>query len=54
MTREVTFDLVDGPISHRIDDAYRAKYQGSPYLAPMISQGARSATVKVAPRDNQA
>ena len=33
------FEPVEGPINDRIDDAYRAKYRGSPYLAPMI--GAR-------------
>jgi hypothetical protein len=32
MTKEVTFVPVNGPINDRIDDAYRAKYQGSPYL----------------------
>ena len=36
MTKEVTFEPVDGPINDRIDDAYRAKYRGSPYLGPMI------------------
>ena len=50
MTREVTFEPVDGPINDRIDDAYRAKYQGSPYLKPMIGKRARGATVKVMPR----
>ena len=25
MTKEVTFEPVDGPINERIDDAYRAK-----------------------------
>jgi len=49
-TREVTFEPVDGPINDRIDDAYRAKYKGSPYLKPMIGARARSATVKVVPR----
>ena len=39
ITKEVTFEPVDGPINNRIDDAYRAKYPGSPYLSPMI--GAR-------------
>src|SRR4051812_44617852 len=29
MTREVTFEPVTGAINDRIDDAYRAKYQGS-------------------------
>ncbi len=51
MTKEVTFDTVDGPINDRIDDAYRAKYRGSPYLGPMIGPRARSATVKVMPRE---
>src|SRR5512143_1201106 len=36
MTKEVTFEPVDGSISDRVDDAYRAKYQGSPYLNAMI------------------
>ena len=49
MTKEVTFKSVDGPINNRIDDAYRAKYHGSPYLGPMIGARARSATVKVMP-----
>jgi hypothetical protein len=49
MTEEVTFEPVDGPINDRIDDAYRAKYKGSPYLPPMIGARARSATVKVVP-----
>lgn len=50
MTKEVAFEPVDGIINDRIDDAYRAKYQGSPYLSPMIGSRARSATVKVTPR----
>lgn len=49
MTKEVTFEPVDGAIQDRIDDAYRAKYKGSPYLKPMIGVQARSATVKVMP-----
>jgi hypothetical protein len=51
MTRNVTFDAVEGPINERIDDAYRAKYGGSPYLAPMISERARAATVRIACQD---
>jgi hypothetical protein len=50
MTKEVTFEPVDGPINDRIDDAYRAKYHDSPYLSPMIGARARAATVKVMPR----
>jgi len=49
MTRTVTFDPVEGPVNDLIDDAYRAKYGGSPYLRPMISSPARSATVRITP-----
>jgi hypothetical protein len=51
MTKEVNFEPVDGPINDLVDDAYRAKYDGSPYLSSMISKRARSATVKVVPRE---
>ena len=51
MTKEVTFEPVDGAINDRIDDAYRAKYRRSPYLRPMLGARARSATVKVMPRN---
>jgi hypothetical protein len=54
MTKEVTFEPVEGPINERIDDAYRAKYHGDPYLSSMISSRARSATVKIAPRASNA
>jgi hypothetical protein len=47
VTKEVTFEPVDGQINDRIDEVYRAKYKGSPYLKPMISARARAATVKV-------
>ena len=50
MTKEVLFEPVDGPINDRIDDAYRAKYKGSPYLTPMITGGARTATMKITPQ----
>ncbi len=50
MTKEVKLEPVDGPINDLIDDAYRAKYKGSPYLRPMIATRARSATVKITPR----
>jgi hypothetical protein len=50
MTKDVTFEPVKDAINGRIDDAYRAKYADSPYLAPMISARARSATVRVLPR----
>ena len=51
MTKEVAFELVEGPINDLIDEAYRKKYRGSPYLIPMIGARACSATVKVMPRD---
>ena len=51
MTKEVSFEPVDGPINESIDDAYRSKYGGSPYLKPMIAARARAATVKITPRD---
>ncbi len=54
MTKEVAFDLVEGPINDLIDEAYRKKYRGSPYLSPMIGRRARSATVRVVPRGSDA
>lgn len=57
MTKEVTFDPVDPvdePIQSRIDETYRAKYDGSPYLSPMIGARARSATIKITPRQPSA
>jgi hypothetical protein len=51
MTKEVAFDPVDGPINDRIDEAYRTRYRGSPYLDPMIGARTRSAAVRVAPRE---
>jgi hypothetical protein len=53
LTKEVTFEPVEGPINLRIDEAYRAKYQGSRYLRSMISAPARSATVKVTPTETK-
>jgi len=53
VTKEVSFETVNGAINERIDDAYRAKYKDSSYLNPMIGTRARSATVKVLPRNAQ-
>lgn len=44
---EVAFEPVNGKINDAIDEAYRKKYSGSPYLNAMISERARSATVRV-------
>jgi hypothetical protein len=54
MTMDVAFEPVAGAVNDRIDDAYRAKYKGSPYLEPMVGVGARSATVKVTPKRGDA
>ena len=50
ITKDVTFEAVEGQINDEIDNAYRAKYRGSSYLSPMIGARARSATIKVMPR----
>lgn len=50
MTLDVTFTPADGALNDRIDDAYRAKYRGSPYLNPMIGACARVATIRIDPR----
>ena len=53
MTKEVAFEVLvgkgDGRINDEIDEAYRAKYGGSPYLKPMIGNRARGATVRIVP-----
>jgi hypothetical protein len=50
MEREVAFEPVGGSISNQIDEEYGAKYRTRPYLAPMIEDRARAATVKISPR----
>lgn len=48
--QEVLFKPVqDEGLNVQIDAAYRAKYQASPYLAPMVSARARAATVQLVP-----
>lgn len=49
MTKEVTFEPINGQLNDLIDNAYRTKYNGSPYLSSMIDTRARSATVKIIP-----
>lgn len=48
LTRDVTFEPVDGPINDAIDEAYRRKYATSPYLTAMIGARAKAATVRIA------
>ena len=52
ITKEVTFEPIEGAINDRIDEAYRVKYRDSQYLDPMIGRRARSATVRIEPRDS--
>lgn len=47
---DVSFEAVDGSVNDRVDAAYSAKYASSPYLKPMVSDRARAATVRIAPR----
>ena len=49
LTKEVSFEPIDSAADDRIDEAYRTKYKGSPYLDPMIGARARSATVRIEP-----
>jgi hypothetical protein len=51
MTKEVTFEPVQGEINTQIDEAYKQKYNSSPYLSPMISNRANAATVRIIPKE---
>src|SRR5579863_9722739 len=51
MTKDVCFEPVGGAVNHHIDEAYRQKYAKSPYLAPMIGERARAATVRIMLKD---
>ncbi|RJT31994.1 DUF2255 family protein [Mesorhizobium waimense] len=51
LAREVSFEPVDGAVNDPIDAAYRGKYAASPYLAAMVGPRARSATIKISPRN---
>ncbi|MDO3411616.1 DUF2255 family protein [Saccharibacillus sp. CPCC 101409] len=50
-TKEAAFEPAGGDLNDPIDDAYRVKYRGSPYLNSMIGERARSATVQIKPRE---
>lgn len=49
LERSVGFEPVSGETNNQIDEAYKAKYATSPYLNSMISDRARSATIKIVP-----
>lgn len=48
-THDVAFQPADGAPTAQIDNAYRAKYAASQYLAPMIAARAGTATVRITP-----
>ena len=51
--KDVTFaDETDPAVNDQIDDAYRGKYRryGGSYVEPMVSPGARAATLRLVPR----
>jgi len=50
MVKDVIFETVSADIDKLIDEAYREKYSGSPYLPPMISERAKKATIRIIPR----
>lgn len=49
LTKEVRFEAADRARNERIDEAYRVKYKGSPYLKPMIAERLHTVTVTVVP-----
>ncbi|TAM99198.1 MAG: DUF2255 family protein [Chitinophagaceae bacterium] len=48
---EVSFEPVEGAINDKIDTAYKKKYDGNPYLSPMINKRAKAATIKIIPKN---
>ena len=52
LTKEVTFDPVEGPVLDSIEDAYRAKYRryAASIVNTTLTPQARAATLKLTPR----
>lgn len=50
MVKDVVFETVSSDLDNQIDDAYNEKYNGSPYLLPMINERAKSATIRINPK----
>jgi hypothetical protein len=46
---EVEFAKADTALRGRVDDAFREKYSGSPYLPPMLDAGPSAATIEIIP-----
>jgi hypothetical protein len=50
MVKHVSFEPVaDSDVNKNIDEAYQKKYSKSPYMAHMIGNRAKSATIKIIP-----
>lgn len=49
LEKKVRFEPIEGSINEEIDQAYRKKYAGSPYLNSMISERSKAATVQILP-----
>jgi hypothetical protein len=47
---EVNFETVKENLNDQVDEAYRKKYGGSPYLSTMISKQAKEATIRIIPK----
>ena len=50
--RQVTFEPVDGRIQDAIDAAFLDKYAGQEYVDEMVLDPPRSATIRIAPRED--
>ena len=51
MTKQVRFKTVKGEINDLIDEAYKIKYKGSPFVKAMISEKVREATIRIVGRE---
>jgi len=49
MVKDVFFETVSADMDLQIDEAYKLKYGGSPYLPPMISERAKKASIRIIP-----
>ncbi len=53
--KDASFEPVSGQTLDRVDEGYRTKYRGSPYLvAAFFEPAGRGATLKIVPRDSKA
>jgi hypothetical protein len=51
MTKKVRFRSVGGEINDLIDEAYKIKYKGSPFVKAMTSEKVREATIRIVSGD---